>query len=154
MEIRAARDDAKDATQLLELGRLAWMESPRYQHLSYEPERALEFTEALLRNEWAIVLVVVDGEQIVGVLAGIVAPYFFAQQLYASDVFFYVRSDYRGGGAAVALLAEWEHLLKTDGRVTESVLGISSEIDSERTRKFYEKLGYRMAGYMMVKSHQ
>lgn len=153
MEIRTATASQRDLVQLVELGRLAWLESPRYSHLKYDGMRAWAFTEALMHNERAIVLVATDGDQIIGVLAGIVTPYFFAPELYASDIFFYVRSDYRGGGAAKELLHEWDRLMETDGRVTESVLGISSEINSDRTRKFYERLGYRCAGYLMVKRH-
>lgn len=152
MKIRPATD--ADIAQLVELGRLAHAESPRYCGVKFSKKRAREFATMLVFFEWALVLVAEADGHVVGALMGVVAPHCFSSQLYASDIFFYVEPAHRGSTVGARLLREWERLLVADGRVKESALGISSEIgDIERTRKLYEKLGYRTAGYMMVKQH-
>lgn len=152
MPVRPATD--KDIEALVELGQRAHAESPRYRDVKFNRKRALEFVEQLVFNEWALVLVAEDDGEIVGSLAGFVTPHYFSAQLYASDVFFFVDQAHRGGTIGTRLLREWDRVLTTDGRVAESVLGISSEIgDMKRTRKLYKRLGYTTRGYLMVKQH-
>lgn len=143
-----------DVEALVALGKMGHEESPRYAHMSFDVERAVDFTEHVLENPWTLVLVAENDEhEVVGMLAGVVAPYFFAKALYASDVVFYVHPDYRGKTLGVQLLKEWDRVMSEDGRIVESTLGISSEISSDRTRALYEKLGYRAAGHLMVKQY-
>ncbi len=147
--------DAKleDVPALVQLGKLAHNESPRYAHIKFDANAAADTTASLLQNQWALVLVAeLDGE-IVGCMAGMVMPYFFSRDYYGSDFFFYVAEGSRGRAAGVRLLARWDEILRADGRVVESSLGISSEIATDRTVELYERLGYRKAGHLMVKRY-
>lgn len=149
MEIRTATPD--DVEQLVMLGRWAHAESPRYRGIEFDVERAKDFAHAMLRNPWAAFIVADDAGVLVGAFGGIVVPHFFSDERYASDVFMYVVPERRGSYVAVRLLRRWEAILRNDGRVRESLLGISSEVASDRTRNLYKRLGYRDAGYLMVK---
>lgn len=151
MEVRRATHD--DANALAVLGAFMHSESPRYRHLDFEPQKVIDMTHALLDNEYAVVLVVEHEGFIVGMFAGIVAQHYFCFQLYSSDIVFYVAPEHRGSRAGVMLLREWERVIAEDGRVVESVIGVSADIDPDRVCGLLERLGYRQRGHIMVKSH-
>lgn len=149
MEIRNATIDDVDA--LVELGEMMHAESPRFRTLTYDPVKVAGVVQYLLHDPAAQVLVAEHEAQIVGMLAGIIVEHFFGPDCYATDYVFYVHPAYRGTSAAPRLYRAWEELLKADGRVKEVSLGISTEIHPERTRRFYEHLGFRETGAIMVR---
>lgn len=148
MEVRFATHE--DVGALVELGREAHAESPRYARLEYAPSKVEDTARALLDNPYAIILIAEYRSKAIGVFAGMVVEHFFSNERYACDLILYVKQSHRGSSAAVRLLREWERALE-DADVSEFGLGISSEVNPERTRRLYERLGYRAAGYIMVR---
>src|SRR5690606_19792445 len=135
----------------VELGEMMHAESPRFRALTYDPVKVAGVALRLIYDPAAQVLVAEQGGQLIGMLAGMIVEHFFGDDCYATDYVFYVHPAYRGTSAAPRLYRAWEELLKADGRVKEVLLGISTEIHPERTRRFYERLGFRETGAIMVR---
>ncbi|HEX7011596.1 MAG TPA: GNAT family N-acetyltransferase [Steroidobacteraceae bacterium] len=149
MEIRNATINDIDA--LVELGEMMHAESPRYRTLTYDPVKVAGIAQHLICDPAAQVLVAEQGGQLVGMLAGMVVQHYFGHDYYATDYVFFVRPEHRGSSAAPRLYRAWEELLKADGRAKEIALGISTEVDLERTWSFYKRLGFHGSGAIMVK---
>ncbi|RYF62608.1 MAG: hypothetical protein EOO29_45730 [Comamonadaceae bacterium] len=66
----------------------------------------------------------------------------------------YVRPEVRAsllGGRAFRGLVRALELWGSRQGVSGPVLGVSTEIHAEQTLRAYERMGYRLAGYTMVK---
>lgn len=149
MGIKVRKGTPADIPELVALGRAMHHESPRFSHVPYCEAKTANVTRGLMAR--GTVLVATYKGHIVGMLVGAIVEHFFSSAKYACDFVVYVRPEFRGGHAAVALLKEWDKL--ACGQVDESVLGISTEVEPDRTRKLYEHFGYEVSGYIMVKKY-
>jgi GNAT superfamily N-acetyltransferase len=84
-----------------------------------------------------------NGEEITGIMVGVVAPYLCGPEFYACDLILYVKPESRGTPAALSLVKEFEIWAKEMGAV-EVMLGTSTGIDAEKTACLYERLGYSL----------
>lgn len=101
--------------------------------------------EAIVKifSEQHVGLVVEDGEQLIGVIGGAVAPSFtdFNVRIFNEAIWF-VLPEYRGGSAGIKLLKLVEEYCKNIGVQKIVMVGMFNE-DRERLAGFYEKMGYR-----------
>lgn len=149
--IRFATEQDVDA--LVALGARAHAESPRYRDLPFDAGHTEDFARAAIDHKWSAVLVAEEDGQLVGVFIGTVIPHYFSTTRIGSNLVLYVAPERRGSFLGVKLVRAWDEVLSADGRVTESCLGLSAEVDTVRTRQMFTKrLGYRDAGYLMVKN--
>jgi GNAT superfamily N-acetyltransferase len=147
---------AGDIPAVVEMGRALHAESPRYRRFSFDAGKV----ERLLRSRIEGTLVTdapggafvaeADGE-LVGGLVGYVAEPFFSTDKFASDFSFYVKPEYRGRTRAPLLLVRaFEAWAQSQG-VVDLIPGTTTELDADKTVRFYEKLGYQMHGVVMRK---
>lgn len=88
---------------------------------------------------------------IVGYLVGFKIPYDFNENYYfSSDIFMYVHPKYRGKFLAKRMAKEFEKWSRDQGCL-ETTLGTITEIATERTKKLYNKLGFKTVGYFFRK---
>ena len=148
VDIRAAHEE--DIGRLVQLGRAMQEESPRFSRMGYSASKVWSLFINLIANEDAVVLVaVVDGE-IVGMLMGYVTEQFFSHVRSASELVVYVTPECRGGRAAVRMIQAFEMWAFERG-AKEIQLGVSTEVDAERTVGFYQRMGYAASGHTLVK---
>ena len=141
-----------DIPALIALGRQMHAESPRFARVKFDADKLCTQLVTMIESVWCMILVAEEEGQIVGTIGGGVTPYYFSNELHGYEHWVYVALSHRGSSVGARLVKEWDNLLVSEG-IKESVLGISTEVDSERTKQFYERLGYRLAGYIMVKSN-
>lgn len=88
-----------------------------------------------------------DGKIIAGMI-GFIAPNEFGEHPpMAKDIVLYVEPECRGGLAGVRLVRDFEKWAKEHG-VSTVQLAQSTGLDVERTRRWYEALGYEVTGFV------
>ncbi len=148
--MRIRRATGEDKETLLELGRDMHAESPRFSKLRYNDAKAASLFDMLVDNPNGIVLLAEDGDKIIGMMAGFASPHFFSFQLFASDFVLYIDPAHRGGTTAMRLIKNFEQWAIELG-VAEIVLGVSTEVNAERTAEMYQRLGYEKSGITVIK---
>lgn len=147
-EIRSAT--VEDVPAMLAMMKALHDESPHYASLSFSDAKTERFLLGVVAHEEAVAFVaVVDGVAI-GLIIGFAVEYYFGDDKYASDFTFYVAPEHRGGFAFVRLLRAFEHWAESSG-VRDIILGVSTELDAERTIAMYERLGYQRSTVALTK---
>lgn len=144
--IRAATHT--DVPDLIELGAMMHAESPRFRRLMFRPDKLEAMARPLMDN--GIVLLAEDRGRVVGMAIGAVIEQFFTDAKLAVDLAVYVVPSHRGGPWFVKLIKAFEAKAVELG-AAEITLGISTGLQTERTARLYEKMGYRRSSVGMVK---
>lgn len=142
-----------DLPAMVEMGRALHDESPRYQHMSFNPDKLRRLFHSLqgtLLSKPGCVLVAEHEGHIVGMTVGIIAERWFSDDLYLSELTMYVRPEHRSGATFLRLVRSLERWAAGEG-VADLALGVSTEIHADATVRAYQALGYQLAGYSMVK---
>lgn len=147
LEIRPARE--ADFERLLLLAAMMVSESPRYSRHAFSIDKARNLF-AVLMQRGGLFCAVKDGA-IIGFFAGIVAEHFLSPDLVASDIGIFITPDERGGSAFVRLVKAFEEWAVSQG-AREISLGVSTQVHTEQTVRMYERLGYTMASFGLVKA--
>lgn len=104
----------------------------------------------LFKNPNAVAFLALENNQIVGFISGIVHEYFFSNRKRVSDLGFFVLPEYRGSRVAlklVKLLEAWA----IEKNANELHLGQTTGLEIDKTKKFYERLGFKTVGFNTVK---
>lgn len=149
LEIRAAQDN--DTRQLIVLAALMTKESPRFGQHEFSVEKANSFINTLIQHGG--LFVAAKGEQIVGFFAGFVVEHFLSNLSYASDAGVYVLPEHRGGSAFLRLVKAFEAWAYERG-AHEIQLGTSTGVEPEKTVRMYQRLGYTMNSYGLLKARE
>lgn len=144
--IRTAQES--DADVLVRMGRAMYAESPRYSVVLFSEEKCRALIAKLLPTGG--VFVADFGGLVVGMIAGYCVEHFFGPGKYAGDLVVYVLPEFRGSSAAARLIRALEEWATAQG-AGEILLGVSTEVDLERTSTFYQRLGYRESGRSLIK---
>lgn len=142
-----------DIIEMASLGRMMYLESPRYRNLSYSEAQVEFMVASLLEKDTNCVLVADLDNTVVGFMLGFVVRHFFSPDpadLFASDVALYVHPTHRGGSIGLRLIKAFEKWAIARG-AKSLIPGITTEITTERTQRFYEALGYEVYGVSMIK---
>jgi GNAT superfamily N-acetyltransferase len=151
--VRRATDD--DLEALIAMGEALHAESPRYQGMGFSAPKLRRLYEQLkgtILAEGGCVFVAEEGGEVVGMTVGITAERWFSDERYVTDLTLYVKPEHRNGRAFPRLVRALEAWAVEQG-IADLALGVSTEIHPERTVRAYEHMGYRLAGYTMVKRH-
>ena len=104
----------------------------------------------LYKNPNVVIILAIDNDKIVGFIAAILHEYFFSNRKRVSDLGFYVLPEYRGSRAAIKLVKSLETWAKQTG-ADDLHLGQTTAVDIDKTRQFYERLGYKTVGFNTIK---
>lgn len=96
-------------------------------------------------------LVVEDGESLIGVIGGAIAPSFtdFKQKIF-NEVIWYILPEFRGGSTGVKLLKLVEDYCRNIGVNKIVMVGMFNN-DIDRLANFYNKMGYKELEIHFVK---
>lgn len=147
LEIRPARE--ADCSRMVLLAAQMVKESPRYSRHGFAIDKARQLFQVLLQMG-GLLAAEKDGE-IVGFFAGIVSEHFLSHAKCATDVGVFVLPEHRGGTAFLRLVRAFEEWAREQG-ATEIQLGVSTQVETEQTVRMYERLGYTMASFGLVKA--
>lgn len=149
--IRRATDDDLDA--LIAMGQALHDESPRYQGMGFNPAKLrrlyAQLQGTLLAEDGAVFVAEQDGE-VIGMTVCVATERWFSDERYVTDLTLYVKPAHRGGMTGPRLVRAIEDWAAEQG-IGDLALGVSTEIHAAQTVAMFERRGYRLAGYTMVK---
>lgn len=139
-----------DAPDLLRMGELMHHESPRFNKFTFDLDKTRKLIEFLVTNSNGIVIVAERDGKLIGMLGGMVSEHFFSRDTYACDFVVFIDPEHRGGSTVIRMIKLFEQRAKDLG-AKEVSLGISTEVNTERTANLYEKLGYMRSSVGTIK---
>ena len=86
-----------------------------------------------------------DDENLVGMIMGYLTPYYFGNDILATDHLWYVDPEYRGTRVGLKLLKDFRSWAIKSG-AKEVCIGISTGTDVDRTGALLERLGFNHVG--------
>lgn len=148
------RATPSDIPAILSMARDMAAESPRYCTMRFNEEKLNSLALSIIRlNSVPGGVIVADqGGALVGMLAFHVGAHFFADNSFASDLVMYIRPEHRRTTIFPRMVIEFERWADEYG-VEEKMLGVSAEVDSERTVVVLERMGYRRCAVGTVKGN-
>lgn len=134
-----------DIETLLDLGAEMHKESA-YAFLPYDRDKVrgliIEYIED---NDTRCGLIAENDGRVIGMIGGYLIGYCFCNETLVSDEVLFVRSDRRGEITAMRLIRGLQQWARDRG-ARELCLGISTNVHTETTGKFYERLGFTHVG--------
>jgi GNAT superfamily N-acetyltransferase len=139
----------EDLPALVELGRQMAAESPRYSRLRYSACKVEALLGKMIDSPDGFVMLAEADGVAVGVMAAFVSAHWMSDDLMASDFGLYMLPEHRGGTAAMRMARAYIAWARARGALDIS-LGISTNVNSEQTARFYSALGGRPAGFLFL----
>lgn len=134
-----------DVPAILELGAIMASELPHYARMPYAPHKVEQFASNLIQSDDGFVHVSIYGNQIVGIMAGMVTEHWMSEAKIATELTVYMLPEHRGARDALRMIKAFIAWAPTRGAITTN-LGICSDLNVERTAAFYERIGLRPYG--------
>lgn len=129
-----------DVPRLVELGQRFFEETELGAVTSYDPESAAKSFCGMIELPQAGVFVLeVDGE-VVGLIAGLVAPYLFNAELTGQELLWYVEPAHRGGRQSLRLVRVLEEWARMQGAATFAMAALMTS--PVGIFDYYESRGY------------
>lgn len=113
--------------------------------LAFDPHKALDNLGNWIHHPDCLMLVAVDGDEVIGMLAAQARQAWFTSDWVASEDLFYVRADRRGGRTAYRLLGEYINWCAARG-IRYGRAGISTGEPGKNAGRLYEHFGMRCTG--------
>lgn len=130
---------------ILELG-MAMHAEGDYQTVPFDIEKtAHSIIEQVIKSPDGFGVLVYDGDNAVGMLAGGISQPFFSYTTYAYDYVWYMLPKYRGARASIRMLNMFKEWALEKG-CDHLWMGVSTNINVEKTGRLFEKLGFRHIG--------
>lgn len=128
-----------DVLRLVELGAAMHAES-RFNRFALNLKRGESYFHAALDNPGTIFLV--DGDPIHAMFIGFVQRFWWGDELESFDLLLFVLPEKRGKGySAAKLISGYRQIAEAMG-VSDIRIGVSTEVEAERTCKFFECMGF------------
>lgn len=133
-----------DVPLMLELGK-AMHEESRFRAFKFNDEKVTRFFSAAVRVPELIVLV--DGDPVHAMLVAYVQQFWWGDDLESDDLLLYVAPEKRGKSSAIRLVNEYKRIAKRMG-VADPRLSTGTGVETQRTGKLFERLGFEGTGLM------
>lgn len=125
-------------------------EAKTYAGMDFDLDTFVEFGYDMRADPFSFVNVAVCGDNVIGFFVGSIAHYGFHDSRFAYDRLLFVSPTVRGSVAARMLIRAFEKWATGMG-ASRILLGITTGVHTERTEKFYNKLGYDTVGVLTMK---
>lgn len=137
--------------QVLALAREMHDESVLHRHIPMDEAKLIQQLEAAsVMPEQAYFKLCVRGDEVVGGFLGLISTVYFSSERVAMDRAWFVTKNRRSSLAAVLLVPDFEAWAAAQG-VHIVLLGQSTGVQMDATRKLYEHLGYEVLGVNTMK---
>lgn len=150
MGIRVAT--MEDLPRILVLGEMLHKESPRWSRMSFNRAKAAEYIANLIVQPNGVVFLAERGGQVVGGIAGMVAPHWCSDDLLGYEVSLFMDEGARGTMVPARLICALEAWCGMRGALWTTA-GTSTGLDPERTAGLYETLGWSRCMIGLEKQH-
>jgi len=146
VSIRSMKEE--DVEQVVKLARSMQLESPAFRDKPFDEERIEKWVFWMVDHGGGFVAE--ERGKLIGMMSGLLSTQLFCDEVFATDLALYVIPEDRGRSVGVRLIKAFERWAKESG-AKEISLGISTDVEQERTAAIYEKLGYGGKKITMIK---
>lgn len=147
MDIR--RFEQGDMTSVMNLAYDMYLES-NYTIMNFDRQKVSDLFKLTITDNSFLCLVAQHGNNIIGVLLGKLFPYFFTNDLMATDIIVYVSKRHRGGITGTRFIRLFENWSKDKGAKCVN-LGITAGIANDKAERLYKGLGFKSIGVVLRK---
>jgi L-amino acid N-acyltransferase YncA len=141
---------SSDREQCLHMGHLMHEES-YYKFMDFDDDKVAAWFEASTAPDSDVFVWVAEEDgKLIGHMGAMCFPHFFTHQTISADMWFYVIPEKRGSMSGVKLLKkyiEWSE----QKNVKFAQLGITTDINTDRTGALLERLGLKFGGTIFRK---
>ena len=135
----------EDVDEVIEMG-IRMHDESNYAFLPFDREKVRELIMTYVNDfETQCGLVAEEGNFLLGMFGGFLTDYYFCNEKLACDMVLFIDKKYRGSSAARRLIRAFRDWAIMRG-AREICLGISSNVNTDRTGRFYESLGFTRVG--------
>jgi len=124
-----------------------------YQKIEINQEKLTNFLLSKINHKESLLLVLTDGDKLVGLFIGDIVEYFFSSEKLALDTIFYIVKSKRKSFGAIKLLVAYFDWANSHN-VREICLSSTNGIEVEKIEKMYTKLGFYRVGIMYKKGNE
>lgn len=108
----------------------------------FDMDRFIAVWTGLLESGAGVIFLLADDQgEIAGMLGGVAYPDIYSGEMIASEFFWFVREQYRGGTGSVRLYREFEDWARARGCTQIRMIHLSDSMP-EKLDKFYRRLGF------------
>jgi GNAT superfamily N-acetyltransferase len=137
--------EAEDIPELVQLGFNMAKESD-YVNDGYDFDKVEDlFDQVIQEDRFCGAVSVSDVGEIRGMFVGMLTEQFFSNNTLTTDLFLYVKPEYRGKRDGYQLIINYLEWAKEIGADT-IMMGITTGIHEEKTGELYKKLGFCYCG--------
>lgn len=130
--------------EVVELAKEYYSES-NMKAFSFSNKKVFDHCMQSLSSTKDQVLLAIEEDKVVGMCwTEIIEPVFSYDEI-AQNIILYVKKEYRGTRAALKLIKKMKHDVRNAG-IKIVKLGTISEINTQRTKKFFSAIGFREVG--------
>jgi len=147
IEIRKA--EWRDLPGIATLIRMHYDSTGFPQELAFDADVVQSSLIGLLTDPNCILLVVADGESIVGTMGLVITPTFFTAAVGARELFLYIKPEYRGKSAGVGMIRMAEDWARSHG--AHVIIIGNHPLSPPHVATTYERHGYREAQTDFIK---
>ena len=140
-----------DLTHILNMAKDLHAESPYYSKATFDEDKTARLLIATIENG-KMILITYD-QKIIGMTAYLIHEHLFSSSKIAIETTMYLKQEYRSLPAFRALLARLEKEAFAHD-VLNLTVGTTTGIQADRVLKLYERHGYNLVGYTLVKDIQ
>jgi len=141
----------EDLPRLGELGDEMHKESVFHQYAPYDADVWVGFLDRLVTSNSGFIVVIEHADDgIVGYTVDMISPFPFSNsEFHVSEYGFYIQPNHRGARGAMLARSLVTEVAKDLGAVCITA-GTSANIDQEKTRRSFEKMGFETTGNTFV----
>ena len=140
-----------DIPKILELGERMHKESPFFGQYEFDRDEVTNYIAHSLNNpQYEFNLVAEKDGEIIGGMLGTVSKLTFCKHYMPNELIVYVEPEHRKGTVGIKLIKAFEKWAYEKG-FTSTSIGFSTGINTDRTIGLYERLGYNIMSYKLVK---
>jgi GNAT superfamily N-acetyltransferase len=150
MSIAVRKGTHADVPLMVAMGKNMHEESA-FAPIAWDNEKTIRFSDnAISDNNFCVFLAELNNE-IIGMIIGVVQPYYFSQETQLVDFLWYVKPEHRGTTAGVELINAYIEFGKSKG-CSEVNMQIGTNIHPEKTGELLKKLNFTSVGGTYVHS--
>tara|TARA_B110000014_G_scaffold243522_1_gene213942 strand:- start:165 stop:614 length:450 start_codon:yes stop_codon:yes gene_type:complete len=139
--------EESDIKNVVALGKKLHEESPIFSGNKWNELKAIQMAERIISNDRECGILAFSEGKLVGMILGFIDTHYFSDDEFLSEYFVYVEQSKRGSKLGISLLQAWINWGRING-IEETWMQYSTNINLEKTDKFFQKIGFNKIGYI------
>ena len=149
--IRIRKAVEGDLPRLVEMGRAFFASTGYARIVEFDGESTSRTLGTLIREEQGVLLVAEDDDNLVGMVGGMVYPFYFnLEHTTGQEFFWYIDPNHRNSNIGRTLLREFEMHLQQAGAKSITMIALDS-LRPGAVGKIYRRAGYTASEHSYIK---